>query len=579
MSDSPEWHIEAALSGEPTAVLNGKALHSRFDPTREAEKTAASVPPEAAIVVLGGLGLGYVAEALIRSAPQRPLVIAEADENMAARAASVRNLNSLYENPNVSIVTGGDPGDVRSFLTGGPTGSVIHLIVWRPSEETAPEWYAELKSVVDETSRRREVNARTLERFGRLWVRNLAANAAVLPSALSLAPWQNRFTDIPALILAGGPSLELVLPVLKELAQRYLIIVVDTAVSAVLSTGVHPDIIAAVDPQYWNSRHLDRCGVETGKTLILAESATHPAVFRTLNGRPWLTRTRFPLGTLLEDAAGIKGELKAGGSVATAAWDLARYLGCKTLTIAGLDLGFPGGRTHYSGSLSRERPLFYSHRLSPAETLFFHALRDASPRYVESSDGGRVLTDMRMDIYAAWFTESVTGLSKRNPGVVGGNGRRIPGMTIADVADMMKMPQCRTAIDALLDKVRNTPSDPDVPAEINNAVAGILTALKDLENLAGRGADLAIQARRALEHGEDTAVFLQSMEDIDNDILAGEGRDVISFLIQPIILELSSGSPGEDINPLDISRRLYGEIAGSAVYHQRYLKRVSSQTE
>ena len=566
MIDSTEWCFESARSGEPTAVLNGKALHSRFDPVREAEKTAASVPPESAIVVLGGLGLGYVAEALIRSAPQRPLVIAEADENMPARAASVRNLNSLFENP----------GDVRSFLTGGPTGSVIHLIIWRPSEEAAPEWYGELKSVVDETSRRREVNARTLERFGRLWVRNLAANASVLPSALSLAPWQDRFTGIPALILAGGPSLELVLPALKGLAERYLIIAVDTAVSAVLRAGIRPDIIAAVDPQYWNTRHLDRCGESLGKVLILAESATHPAVFRTLNGRPWLTRTRFPLGTLLEDAAGIEGELKAGGSVATAAWDLARHLGCESLTIAGLDLGFPGGRTHYSGSLSRERPHIYSRRLSPAETLFFHALRDASPRYVESTDGGTVLTDVRMDIYAAWFAESVTKLSGRSPGVVGGNGRKIPGMTIIDVSVMMAMPLCRTAIDVLLNEVRDTPADPDIPSEINNAVIHILRALKDLENLAGQGVDLAIQTRRALEHGENAAKLLQSMEDIDNSLLAGEGREVISFLIQPIILELSSGSAGEDTDPLDTSRRLYGEIAESAAYHQQYLKRVLS---
>ncbi len=575
MANPDEWRVQTARSGDPTAFHNGKALHSRFDPVREAEKAAAMVPHDAAIVVLGGFGLGYVAEALVRSAPHRPLVIAEADEKIPERASDLRDISSLLKNPQVSIIIGGNPEDVGDFLSGGPAGSLIHLLIWRPSQEFAPEWYAGLQSTVKEISRRRSVNARTLERFGRLWVRNLAANTRILPSSLSLAPWENRFSDIPALVLAGGPSLETILPILKNLAERYLIIAVDTAVSAALRAGVQPDIITAVDPQYWNTRHLDRCGDKAGNALVLAESATHPGVFRTLHGRPWLTRTKFPLGTLLEDAAGIKGELKAGGSVATAAWDLARFLGCKTLTIAGLDLGFPGGLTHYSGSLSRERPHYYSHRTSTSQTLFFHALRDANPRYVEAADGGRVLTDMRMDIYAAWFTESVSKLSTRAAALVGGSGRNIPGMAVTNGPDMIKSAICRSDIDILLHEIRETDTDPSIPAEINRAVEQVLNALVQLESLGDRGADLAVKAVEALECGKNAAELLKSMEEVDRNLLAGEGREVISFLIQPIILELSSASGSDDTDPLAASRRLYREIADSAAYHQEYLKRIS----
>ncbi len=573
MGTPDEWRIEESRSGELTAFLDGRALHSRFDPVREAEKTAASVPGDTAIVVLGGFGLGYVAEALLRSAPGRPLVIAEADEETLVKAAEVRDISPLLQSPEVSLISGGDPENVKGFLTGGPAGSRIYLIIWRPSREISPEWYDRLNRAVEDTSRRRAVNARTLERFGRLWVRNLAANIPIFTRALSLEPWRDSFRAFPALILAGGPSLESLLPDLKELAERYLIIAVDTAVPAALRCGVQPDVITAVDPQYWNTRHLDHCFEAAGDALILAESSTHPGVFRSLKGRPWLTRTKFPLGTLLEDAAGIQGELKAGGSVATAAWDLARFLGCKTLTIAGLDLGFPGGRTHYSGSLSRERPHYFSNRSAPSETLFFHALRDAGPEYVDAADGGRILSDMRMDVYAAWFEESVSRLSDHYPALVGSKGRKIPGMSITSVSEMKRMPVCRGTLIPLLRKVRDSGNNPSASTQINRMVREILKTLEQLESLSKQGIRLAEQTEKAIKKRENTDIYLKALNQVDEKLLSGEGRELISFLIQPIILELSSQTVPDNTDPLSSSLRLYGEIAESASYHRAYLKR------
>ena len=575
MCSSEQWQIELSRSGEPTAILNGKALHSRYNPIREAENTAASVPRDARIVILGGFALGYVAEALIRAAPERPLIIAEADEDIIRRASEVRDITALLKNPGITFITGGDPENIRDYLTGIPVGSEIHLIIWRPSQEYEPEWYERLRRAVNETSRRRAVNARTLERFGRLWVRNLSANISILPRALSLEPWKNEFSDFPALILAGGPSLDSLLPELKKLAGRFLIIAVDTAVPGVLRAGIQPDIIAAVDPQYWNTRHLDRCTEGAGNALVLAESATHPGVFRTLKGRPWLTRTKFPLGTLLEDAAGIRGELKAGGSVATAAWDLARYLGCRTLTIAGLDLGFPGGRTHYSGSLSRERPHYFSNRTATSETQFFHALRDAGPGYVESADGGKILTDMRMDIYAAWFAESAGELQDRKPSLVGGKGRKIQWMAVTSVDKMLKYPLCRRELNTHLDKIRKAEADASASSRIHRSVRQILENLDRLEELGKRGETLVIEAARAIRLGLNADRYLRSLDNLDKSLLSGDGRDVISFLIQPVILELSSRDSEENPDPLSSSRRLYREITDSAAYHKAYLQRFS----
>ena len=564
--DAAEIRLEKTRSGETTVFIGGKALHSRFDPVKEAAKAAASVPSDAGIVVLGGFGLGYVAEALAAAAPERLLIVAEADGRLPEIAAKVRDLGGLLGRPNVVLMAGGSPEDVRGFLTGGPAvGAGIHYLPWRPSAETDPEWYSRLGEVVEMTAERRRVNARTLERFGRRWVRNLAANADVLARALSLDPIAGRFEGVPALVVAGGPSLDEYAPLLPDLALRHLIIVVDTALPGVLRAGMKPDIVAAVDPQYWNARHLDRCRDGAGDALVLAESATHPLVFRSLDGRPLLSRTRFPLGTILEDAAGIRGELKAGGSVATAAWDLARRLGCSPITAVGLDLGFPGNRTHYNGSLSRERPHLLSSRTAPAEEAFFRALRDAGARAVESADGGTVLTDARMDVYAAWFTESAEALADRDPSVLGGAGRRIPGIRVITEKEIAARPIRRDEINAVLRGIKDTVPVEGAAKAVKGALRKIGKALSDIEDLARRGLEASRKAAENRTAGREFSASLSEMEEIDGLLLAGEGRGLISFLIQPIILELSarSGSP----DPLEDSRRLYGEIAESAAFH------------
>ena len=571
-ADSPKWVVEETRSGEFTAYFNGRALHSKFDPVREAEKAAAAIPNGTGIVVLAGLGLGYVAEAILRQAPGRPLIVAEADEEAPARAAGVRDVTALLRRPEVTLLTGGKPSDVRAFLTGGPVGASIHFLPWRPATQSNPEWYASLEAVVRETSRRRQVNANTLERFGNLWIRNLAANRSILPNAISVDAGKNAFQNIPALILAGGPSLEEALPHLEALSRSFMLIAVDTALKAVLSAGTRPDVIVAVDPQYWNTRHLDWCRAEAKEALILAETATHPAVFRKLAGRPIMTRTRFPLGEVLENAVGLQGELNAGGSVATAAWDLARHFGCQPLIAAGLDLGFPGRRTHYAGSLSRERPHLFSSRIAPAQSAFFHALNvDGSLREVRDMAGRPLLTDQRMDIYHAWFTENILELTGRNPGVLGGRGRYIEGMRQVTMGEILGMKECRPEIDKAIVKLNGITPKPSAQRELRAALRELTAALNRLRALASKGMKAAVEASSKVREGGNPGKQLTVMSEVDAALMSETGLSVVSFLMQPLILEVTlSAKDGTD--PLEVSKRLYTKIVDSASYHLRFLQ-------
>ena len=145
---------------------------------------------------------------------------------------------------------------------------------------------------------------------------------------------------LPALVIAGGPSLDSLAPSLAALRERMVLVSVNTPLRACRERGVEPDFTVVVDPQFWASRSLDWTLAQDG--VLVAEPSACPRIFRRETERFFLCSSLFPLGETLEAAVGEKGRLGAGGSVSTSAWDLARLLGARPLYAAGLDLGFPG---------------------------------------------------------------------------------------------------------------------------------------------------------------------------------------------------------------------------------------------
>jgi hypothetical protein len=187
-----------------------------------------------------------------------------------------------------------------------------------------------------------------------------------------------------------------------------------------------------VDAQYWNSRHLDRAPTEN--TVLITESLAYPAVFERKWKAVYLYACSYPALRLEEEKIAKKTALGAGGSVATTAFDFARKLLAPTastarqgeIRIAGLDLAFPGFRTHFHGALFEENAHTISNRLRPAETASFHALRDGGPFWAEAADEGRVLTDKRLSLYARWFERELAGAA--NVQSLSQHGLKIAGL-------------------------------------------------------------------------------------------------------------------------------------------------------
>jgi len=424
-----EWSM--ARSGVPAVRRGGTWLTSAFDPVAEALKAVPPWDPGVDFAVVIGLGAGYLAEAVASRYPDLPLVVAEEDPAWLTEVLAHRDLSGLWSSGRVVPLLGPDARVIGEFFR--PLACrTVELLSWRPLALLSPAWGGAVKAQVGESQAQARVNLATFGRFGDLWRRNLAKNEAHAPAVRPLTALTRWAEGVPAVVAAAGPGLADRLAWMKEHRDRFLLIAVDTAWSALCHHGLEPDVLLVLDGQYWNARHLDRPLPQ--KTLVVTEWIGPSRAFRLAPDRTYVAATSVPFLRARETARwGSLGALPSGGSVATAAWSLALHLGCPEVAFAGLDLGYPRGQTHVPGSQFEEAVHRQAHRLIPAETrgLGLRGWEGLVSR--PSLDGGWVWSDPRMDLFRHWLSAAVA----RHPGVkavnLGTRGSVVPGLEPAAV--------------------------------------------------------------------------------------------------------------------------------------------------
>jgi hypothetical protein len=553
-----------------------------------------------------GFGLGYAAEAAAERAPGRPLVVVERRREILKKALEVRNLDRFLSENRIVFVVGGSgeavSGALSLFESPGGTGNAPEILRNRALMELDADWYAGIEGRVRAWTSRDDVNAATLRRFGKRWVRNLARNLEAIRDIPGIKRLEGVLAGVPVFLAAAGPSLDLAGPLLKEIRKRCVIVAVDTSLRFLLSRGLEPDFAVVVDPQYWNARHLDRSVAE--HAWLIAESAVYPPVLRHPFRGSFLCRSLFPLGRFIEDRVDPKGALGAGGSVATSAWDFARILGAPAVWIAGLDLSFPELKTHFRGALFETRSHAESGRRLPAETWSVRALRDGKPFMAAAAGGGEVLTDSRLSLYAAWFENRFREYPETRSYSLSPGGIAIPGLDLASPEDLLALPERRGEIDRRLEGISALIRRDFFSAEAAerraeryvSAKSRLLEGLAEIAGEARNAASLAQDSLAALRGdpggkgvsparglgGEEQARLLGKLDAALEAVKNSDVKDVAGFLFPARKADRGRTSAGfsveagEEADPfiryLKASAGMYQDLAEAAEYQLEVLK-------
>jgi len=556
-----------ARSGQLTAYIeqsesqNIRWLHSSYDPEGEAKRIVqASYSSGAETVVVIGMGLGYTVRELIKE--QCQVLIVEPDVALMRSCFELVDIQDILKNPLVYLLAEPDYETLMLFLQELDPRSV--LIFENPAYMNLyPEQCAMYTGVVQKFKEKDIINKNTIKRFGKRWVRNIVKNLLELESFIPLKAYRGLMEGLPILVLAAGPSLDSILPYVHELSRRFVLVAVDTACKSVKTVDCTPDFVVVADPQYWNARHLDWAVFPESR--LVSEIAVWPSVFHTKWKHVLLAASQYPLGKYIESYVSLElGPIRAGGSVATSAWDFARQLGASTIYMAGLDLAYPNCKSHARASTFEQHALHSATKFKPAETALFIAVNSANAYCTSNYSGSTVKTDKRLALYAWWFSRMCMLYPDPPTRNLSSEGFFIPEMARCTIEDLLALPECRNSINERLLTVsyeRLTIQGKELLKDLHSKLAGLMALLQH-----------GITAIEAAIEGKNTMQsVLKLLDTIEANLMKNETKDLVGFLL-PDIDEKLGPKPKTLEESLLVTKRLYEDITKSTEWHIKIIE-------
>lgn len=310
-------------------------LHSRYDPVNEAIKFAKEqYKSEIPVHVLYGFALGYHVEEILRLMQNdSKLYVMENNMDVFYRALELRDLTSIITNPNIELIISEDEvyicTKIKPLINEG-----INFIIHPPSLKAIPPENEYFKFVMEDWNIRKSVSEdllKLLDNNSKINLHNDDPNVGVL---------FQKFKGLPVIIVSTGPSLDLNIEYLKRAKDKALIFAVGSSLRPLLLRGIIPDLFIIIDPNPATRYQIE--GFENMEIPMIYLASAYASTVSAYKGPKIIACNK------KDQLRGEKEEyiVDPGGSVATAALDIAIKMGFDIIILVGQDLAFTNGRNH-----------------------------------------------------------------------------------------------------------------------------------------------------------------------------------------------------------------------------------------
>ena len=430
-----EYELVRALKDESfTLKMKEHYIHSKYNPIMEGKKISSSInfsyAPDSYFCFLG-LGLAYHVESFIKENQNVNLILVEPDIFIFILFLASRKLDFLFSHSSLIIIPATPPSETLAILENFEIGNTFYF---NTDLNISKNWLMEFNTLKLRHHKKNLLNCNTLKKFYIRWLKNFIKNIDVVSSLPSISIFKNAFLGSPSIVFAAGPSLDAHIQELKDLQNKFIVIAVDTSLKVLLEEGITPDFVLLMDSQYLNYLHI--AGVNAPSSILITESSVYPSVFSSKFKGKCLVSTFFPLGKYIE--GNTNESLSAGGSVATTAWDFARFIGSNPIIMAGLDLAFTKNKTHSSACKFERDALFLSDRFSTLEKSSYKMLDIKNTEILEGYKD-MVLTDSKMKMFAWWFESKIEEYPTIKTYNFMAQGLKIPNMPSIEKSQLLKL--------------------------------------------------------------------------------------------------------------------------------------------
>ena len=422
--------------------INGQfyLLHSRYDPESESNALIERLIQDTYdIIFCGGFGLGFYTKSLfaLKYKSFSKLIIIEKDLNILKIALQVFDFSKILKDKKVEILfeENNSVPDLNEILINS-VSKKVYTFIPQVYIKIYPDFYLNLKHLIDSYLSRKNINIATLTRFQTLWTRNMIKNHKLFLTSKGIKYFFNKYRKMPAMVISAGPSLNDYLDEIKNNQNKFIIIAVDSIFQTLVKNQIFPDFIVTVDPQYINYKYFEYNTYY--KSMLVSELSTFPLILRSYKGKILFFRSVFPLGKWFEKFTESKGEIDMGGSVSTTAFDLAYQLGCDPIVLLGQDLAFIQDRTHTRGSYVEKYWALRYNKFNTSLNGSYRYIHNNLFIKIKSNDNKLVNTDRRLMIFLVWFQNKIQDIKNQtkvfNTSL---NGAMIENMIVKDFNNIL----------------------------------------------------------------------------------------------------------------------------------------------
>lgn len=206
--------------------------------------------------------------------------------------------------------------------------------------ESAVKFYKDLKdSYTTEV-----INTNTVVKLAQRNIDNIFNNLSFLKESDSIVELQEMIPqDIPAIIVAAGPSVEENIEELKRAKGRAIIFAVDSILKFLLNSGVEPDFVLSIDP----NKHVGHFTREVPITTpLITYMESNNDILKIHKGKKIFCSQNKFVEEIYQKVNKIPPKVQASGSVALVAFSVCIKLGIKEIILVGQDLAYKDNQTH-----------------------------------------------------------------------------------------------------------------------------------------------------------------------------------------------------------------------------------------
>lgn len=432
-------YIEESVQGEKIAAIERDQelwyLNSRYDAKRAVEVWAQSIGKvnHYTVFLVLGFGNGMYLEELRKRYPDNLILVYEPSKELFDSMLHEIDLTNIWSDEKIFLAVGEDGMSLfMQYVQSIIMYSNFRYVIWKniPNyERIFPMEYLKIKKIYMNWVREITLNRNTLIILQNEFAMNFFQNLWECLNGYSMDTLKCRMKQkfevekYPAIVVSAGPSLDKNIHELKKAKNRAYIIVVDTALKAVLRAGIIPDIAVTVDPHKPLVLFEDERIAEL--PMLVCLSSNTEVLHKHKGKKIFFGESESYLADICKKYKKELSPLESGGSVANNAFSLAKYLGFQKIFLVGQDLAYPDQKGHTSAAYDDEQ----KNRIDVTEN-----------KYIEVEDiyGGKVWTEGNMDAYRMWFETQIVRYSELHVIDATEGGAKIHGTEIMTLREAIQ---------------------------------------------------------------------------------------------------------------------------------------------